>query len=226
MQIIAGLGNPGKKYTQNRHNIGFKILDSMAELNNFQPWQKKFQSQITVGHLNSKKVMLIKPETFMNNSGNAIQEVLNFYKLNVENLTVIHDDLDLKIGKVKLKTGGGSAGHNGLKSIDQHVGNSYLRLRFGISRPANKAMVAKYVLSDFTVNDRDKIETLIINISRHIEKLFNENQQEFLNQINQTQEKAVYHNPKNKLNNKTEPREYGRKTKLTPLQRLIKKFKN
>ena len=155
MQIIAGLGNPGKKYTQNRHNIGFKILDSMAELNNFQPWRKKFQSQITEGHLNSKKVMLIKPETFMNNSGNAIQEVLNFYKLNVENLTVIHDDLDLKIGKVKLKTGGGSAGHNGLKSIDQHVGNSYLRLRFGISRPANKAMVAKYVLSDFTVNDRD-----------------------------------------------------------------------
>ena len=226
MQIIAGLGNPGKKYTQNRHNIGFKILDSMAELNNFQPWRKKFQSQITEGHLNSKKVMLIKPETFMNNSGNAIQEVLNFYKLNVENLTVIHDDLDLKIGKVKLKTGGGSAGHNGLKSIDQHVGSSYLRLRFGISRPANKAMVAKYVLSDFTVNDRDKIETLIIKISRHIEKLFNENQQEFLNQINQTQEKAAYHNPKNKPNNKTEPHEYGRKTKLTPLQRLIKKFKN
>lgn len=226
MQIIAGLGNPGKKYTQNRHNIGFKILDSMAELNNFQPWRKKFQSQITEGYLNSKKVMLIKPETFMNNSGNAIQEVLNFYKLNVENLTVIHDDLDLKIGKVKLKTGGGSAGHNGLKSIDQHVGSSYLRLRFGISRPANKAMVAKYVLSDFTVNDRDEIEALIIKISRHIEKLFNENQQEFLNQINQTQENAVYHNPKNKPNNKTEPHEYGRKTKLTPLQRLIKKFKN
>ena len=191
MQIIAGLGNPGKKYTQNRHNIGFKILDSMAELNNFQPWRKKFQSQITEGYLNSKKVMLIKPETFMNNSGNAIQEVLNFYKLNVENLTVIHDDLDLKIGKVKLKTGGGSAGHNGLKSIDQNVGSSYLRLRFGISRPANKAMVAKYVLSDFTVSDRDEIEPLIIKISRHIEKLFNENQQEFLNQINQTQEKAV-----------------------------------
>ena len=226
MQIIAGLGNPGKKYTQNRHNIGFKILESIAELNNFQPWRKKFHSQITEGHLNSKKVMLIKPETFMNNSGNAIQEVLNFYKLNVANLAVIHDDLDLKIGKVKLKTGGSSAGHNGLKSIDQHVGSGYIRLRVGISRPVNQAMVAKYVLSDFSDNDNNEIEPLIIKISGQIEKLFNKNQQEFLNQINQTQEKAVYHNPKNKPNNKTEPHEYGRKTKLTPLQRLIKKFKN
>jgi PTH1 family peptidyl-tRNA hydrolase len=226
MQIIAGLGNPGKKYTQNRHNIGFKILESIAELNNFQPWRKKFQSQITEGHINSKKIMLIKPETFMNNSGNAIQEVLNFYKLNVANLTVIHDDLDLRIGKIKLKIGGSSAGHNGLKSIDQHVGSSYIRLRVGISRPVNQAMVAKYVLSDFSDNDNNEIEPLIIKISGHIEKLFNENQLEFINQINQTQANTSYDNPNNKSSKKIESNDYDEKTKLTSLLRLLKKFKN
>ena len=149
MQVIVGLGNPGKKYDRNRHNVGFKAIDLIAKKNNFGPWRRKFQSKISEGLIKSNKILLVKPETYMNNSGFAIKELFLFFKLNSDDLVVIHDDLDLKVGKIKAKVGGGHAGHNGLRSIDQQISTEYLRLRIGIDRPVYKSQVANYVLSNF-----------------------------------------------------------------------------
>ena len=226
MQIIVGLGNPGKKYKQNRHNVGFQVLDAICEYHSVGPWRKKFQSLVSEGHLNSKKVILIKPETFMNNSGMAIIEVMNFFKLDVTKLTVIHDELDLKVGKIKLKNGGGSAGHNGLKSIDQHVGQNYLRLRIGIDRPQNTQLIAKYVLSDFPNKDKNQINAVIEHISTYFEKLANDDQQLFLMHINQLLKPIMADTTSEQIMSKNLSDIRNTENKLSTLQRLVKKFKN
>lgn len=226
MQIIVGLGNPGKKYKQNRHNVGFQVLDAICEYHSFGPWRKKFQSLVSEGHFNSKKVILIKPETFMNNSGMAISEVMNFFKLDVTKLTVIHDELDLKVGKIKLKNGGGSAGHNGLKSIDQHVGQNYLRLRIGIDRPQNTGLVAKYVLSDFSIKDKNQIDAVIKHISTYFEKLANDDQQLFLMYINQLLKPIMANTASEQITSENLSNVRSTQNKLSALQRLVKKFKN
>ena len=226
MQIIVGLGNPGKNYKQNRHNVGFQVLDAICEYHSFGPWRKKFQSLVSEGHFNSKKVILIKPETFMNNSGMAISEVMNFFKLDVTKLTVIHDELDLKVGKIKLKNGGGSAGHNGLKSIDQHVGQNYLRLRIGIDRPQNTGQVAKYVLSDFTIKDKIQIDAVIKHISTYFEKLANDDQQLFLMHINQLLKPIMADTASEQIMSENLSNVRSTQNKLSVLQRLVKKFKN
>ena len=190
MQVIVGLGNPGKKYQGNRHNVGFEIIDYIAKTSNFAPWRKKFQSKISEGTVNSNKVLLVKPETFMNNSGFAIKELFLFYKLNVDNLIVIHDDLDLKLGKIKVKNGGGHGGHNGLRSIDQQIGIEYLRLRIGIDRPVNKNQVANYVLSDFSINDKYTIDNLRNLITKEFESLVNRDITHFINSIKQESDKV------------------------------------
>ncbi|PJE29157.1 peptidyl-tRNA hydrolase [Pseudooceanicola antarcticus] len=149
MQLFVGLGNPGTKYAGNRHNIGFMALDRIAEDHHFAPWRSKFQGELCEGTLGGEKVLLLKPMTFMNNSGQSVGEAMRFYKLTPDDVTVFHDELDLAPGKLRVKQGGGHAGHNGLRSIHQHIGAEYQRIRMGVGHPGHKDRVAGYVLSDF-----------------------------------------------------------------------------
>ena len=165
MKLFAGLGNPGAKYAGNRHNVGFMALDRIASDHGFGPWRAKFQGQTCDGVLGGEKVILLKPETFMNLSGQAVQAALDFYKLTVADLTVFHDELDLEPGRMRLKQGGGHAGHNGLRSIIQHVGPDYARVRLGIGHPGHKDRVSAYVLSDFAKADQDWLERLLQGVA-------------------------------------------------------------
>ena len=149
MHIFVGLGNPGAKYAQNRHNIGFMALDEIASAHGFGPWKTRFQGLVSEGRFGSDKVVLIKPETFMNLSGQSVGEAMRFYKLAPDDITVFHDELDLAPGKCRAKLGGGHAGHNGLRSIHAHIGPDYHRIRLGIGHPGHKDAVARYVLNDF-----------------------------------------------------------------------------
>ncbi|RPE67355.1 peptidyl-tRNA hydrolase [Pacificibacter maritimus] len=160
MKLFVGLGNPGAKYAGNRHNIGFMVLDRLAE-NGFAPWRAKFQGKVTEGKLGAEKVILLKPETFMNLSGQSVGEAMRFYKLTPADVIVFHDELDLAPGKARVKTGGGHAGHNGLRSIHQHIGAEYDRVRLGIGHPGHKDRVAGYVLSDFAKADENWLDDLI-----------------------------------------------------------------
>ncbi|WP_293451506.1 aminoacyl-tRNA hydrolase [Planktotalea sp.] len=158
MQIFVGLGNPGSKYAGNRHNIGFMVLDEIARDHGFTPWKSQFQGQVASGNLGSEKVLLLKPSTFMNLSGQAVGEAMRFYKLTPDDVTVFHDELDLAPSKVRVKQGGGHAGHNGLRSIHQHIGEHYRRVRLGIGHPGHKDRVAGYVISDFAKAEADWLD--------------------------------------------------------------------
>jgi PTH1 family peptidyl-tRNA hydrolase len=160
MQLIVGLGNPGSGYARNRHNIGFMVVDAIRKRHGIGPWRRRFQGVATEGPLGGARVLLLLPGTFMNDSGRAVAEAAHFYKLGLPDIVVIHDELDLAPGKVRVKTGGGSAGHNGLRSISSHVGNDYRRVRIGIGHPGVKELVHPYVLSDFAKSERDWVETL------------------------------------------------------------------
>lgn len=160
--LLVGLGNPGGKYEANRHNIGFLAIDAIADRFGFSSFRKKFQGDLSEGTLpGCGKVLLLKPTTFMNDSGQSVGEATRFYKIDVGDVIVFHDELDLAPGKVKAKTGGGVAGHNGLRSITAHLGNDYRRVRIGIGHPGDKAKVHGYVLGDFSKADRDWLDTLI-----------------------------------------------------------------
>jgi PTH1 family peptidyl-tRNA hydrolase len=161
MKLFVGLGNPGAKYAGNRHNIGFMVLDRLQEDGGFAPWRAKFQGKVSEGTLGREKVILLKPETFMNLSGQSVGEAMRFYKLTPADVVVFHDELDLVPGKARVKTGGGHAGHNGLRSIHQHIGADYDRVRLGIGHPGHKDRVAGYVLSDFAKADQDWLDDLI-----------------------------------------------------------------
>ncbi|MGI3166468.1 aminoacyl-tRNA hydrolase [Pseudooceanicola sp. 200-1SW] len=161
MQLFVGLGNPGGKYAGNRHNIGFMALDRIAEDHGFGPWKGKFQGEIAEGMLGREKVLLLKPATFMNNSGQSVGEAMRFYKLTPADVTVFHDELDLAPGKLRLKQGGGHAGHNGLRSIHQHIGPEYQRVRMGVGHPGHKDKVAPYVLADFAKADQGWLDDLL-----------------------------------------------------------------
>ena len=165
MQLWVGLGNPGAKYAGNRHNIGFMALDRIAADHGFAPWRGKFQGSLTEGKFGSEKVLLLKPETFMNLSGQSVGEAMRFYKLVPDDVTVFHDELDLAPGKVRVKTSGGHAGHNGLRSIHAHIGADYHRVRLGIGHPGHKDRVAPYVLSDFAKADQDWLDDLLRGLS-------------------------------------------------------------
>lgn len=161
MKLFVGLGNPGPKYAMNRHNIGFMVLDRIAEDHGFAPWRGKFQGSVSEGRLGREKVVLLKPETFMNLSGQSVGEAMRFYKLEPGDITVFHDELDLAPGKTRVKSGGGHAGHNGLRSIHQHIGAEYDRVRLGIGHPGHKDKVAGYVLRDFAKADADWLDDVI-----------------------------------------------------------------
>ncbi len=160
MRLFVGLGNPGAKYAHNRHNIGFMAVDEIARRHGFAPWRRRFQGMTSEGSLDREKVVLLRPETFMNESGRAVREAANFFKLGVDDIVVFQDELELPPAKLRVKVGGGIAGHNGLRSISAHIGNDYRRVRLGIGHPGIKELVHGYVLSNFAKSERDWVEAL------------------------------------------------------------------
>jgi len=183
MQLWVGLGNPGAKYAGNRHNIGFMALDRVADDHGFGPWKSKFQAELTEGRLGRDKVILLKPQTFMNLSGQSVGEAMRFYKLTPEDVIVFHDELDLAPGKLRVKSGGGHAGHNGLRSIHQHIGAEYDRVRLGIGHPGHKDKVASYVLNDFAKAEQDWLDDLLRGISDGAPSLANGESGKFMNAV-------------------------------------------
>lgn len=183
MKLFVGLGNPGSKYAKNRHNIGFMAMDVIASDHGFSPWRKKFQGQLCEGRLGRQKVMLLKPETFMNLSGQSVGEAMRFFKLTPEDITVFHDELDLAPGKCRVKMGGGHAGHNGLRSMHQHVGENYQRVRLGIGHPGHKDRVAGYVLHDFAKADEVWLDDVLRGIGDGAPDLADGEASRFMNAI-------------------------------------------
>lgn len=165
MILWVGLGNPGAKYAGNRHNIGFMALDRIAADHGFAPWRSKFGGQVSEGRIGGVRITLLKPETFMNLSGQSVGEAMRFHKIAPEDVTVFHDELDLAPGKCRVKSGGGHAGHNGLRSLHAHIGEAYQRVRIGIGHPGHKDRVSGYVLSDFAKADQDWLEDLLRGLS-------------------------------------------------------------
>jgi len=161
MLLLVGLGNPGARYAGNRHNIGFMAVQEVAKRHGIGPWRRRFQGVACEGPLGGKRTLLLLPGTYMNESGRAVAEAVHFYKLSPADVVVFHDEIDLPPGKVRVKVGGGIAGHNGLRSISEHIGNDYRRVRIGVGHPGNKDLVQHYVLSDFAKSDRDWVEALI-----------------------------------------------------------------
>ncbi len=161
MLLLVGLGNPGAEYARNRHNIGFMAVDRIARRHGFSPWRKRFQGQAAEGTVGTGKVLALEPLTFMNLSGQSVVAALQFFKLKPENVVVIHDELDLPPGRIRVKKGGGHGGHNGLRSIDSHIGKDYWRVRLGIGHPGDKAQVSGYVLHDFAKADQSWIDPLL-----------------------------------------------------------------
>jgi PTH1 family peptidyl-tRNA hydrolase len=160
MLLFVGLGNPGERYAGNRHNIGYMAVQAIAKRHDIAPWRRRFQGVAVEGAIGAEKVLLLLPGTFMNESGRAVAEAAHFYKLGLADILVFHDELDLRPGKLRVKTGGGNAGHNGLRSISAHIGNDYRRVRFGIGHPGDKDMVEPYVLQDFAKSERAWVEAL------------------------------------------------------------------
>jgi PTH1 family peptidyl-tRNA hydrolase len=160
MLLFVGLGNPGPQYAGNRHNIGFMAVQAIAKRYDIAPWRRKFQGVAVEGTIATEKVLLLLPGTFMNESGRAVAEAAHFYKLEPGNVVVFHDEAELTPGKVRLKLGGGNAGHNGLRSITEHIGNDYRRVRLGVGHPGNKDLMEAYVLQDFAKSERPWVEAL------------------------------------------------------------------
>jgi PTH1 family peptidyl-tRNA hydrolase len=161
MKLFVGLGNPGAKYARHRHNVGFMAVERIAAVHGLGPWRKKFQGLVAEGEIAGGRVLLLKPETYMNESGRAVGEAARFLKIGVEDIIVFHDELDLAPGKVRCKVGGGNAGHNGLRSITQHLGNAYARVRIGIGHPGAKELVHGYVLHDFAKVEEAWLDPLL-----------------------------------------------------------------
>ncbi len=183
MQIWAGLGNPGPKYAMNRHNVGFMAADVLAEMHGFGPVQKKFQGWVQEGRIGTDKILLLKPATFMNESGRAIGEALRFYKLGPQDLTVFYDELDIEPFKIKVKRGGGAAGHNGIRSTIQHVGADFRRVRLGIGHPGHKDRVSPYVLGNFAKSEQDDLVQMLGAIGAEAEWLARGDDARFVSDI-------------------------------------------
>jgi len=183
VQLWVGLGNPGAQYAMHRHNVGFMAADTIAEVHGFGPVQKKFQGWLQEGRIGTHKVLLLKPATFMNESGRAVGEAMRFYKLGLDALTVFHDELDLAPFKVKVKQGGGTAGHNGLRSIDQHLGADFRRVRLGIGHPGHKDRVTGYVLGNFAKAETDDLADMLGAVAAEAEWLAKGDGTRFMNDV-------------------------------------------
>lgn len=188
MQVWVGLGNPGPQYALHRHNVGFMALDTIADVHDFGPVQKKFQGWVQEGRIGGQKIILLKPATFMNESGRAVGEALRFYKLATDALTVFHDELDLAPFKVKVKQGGGHAGHNGLRSIDQHCGAEFRRVRLGIGHPGHKDRVTGYVLGPFAKAEHDDLVTMLGAAAAEADRLAQGDDTRFMSDVARRQQ--------------------------------------
>jgi PTH1 family peptidyl-tRNA hydrolase len=165
MQLIVGLGNPGDKYRHNRHNIGFLAADAIASRHGFPPFREKYKGLLSEGTIEGERVLILKPQTFMNSSGDSVEAVAGFYKLDPSDITVIYDEIDLVPGKARVKTGGGNGGHNGLRSIDPKLGTNYRRVRLGVGHPGHKDAVIHHVLGDFSKADREWLDPLLTSLA-------------------------------------------------------------
>ena len=186
MLLLVGLGNPSPENENNRHNIGFKIINAINQKFGLSKQKPKFKGLLTTGKIGDKKVYAIKPLTFMNNSGICIRELMEYYKIDSANVIVFHDDLDINLGKVTVKFGGNSAGHNGIESIDKFIGKDYSRVRIGIGRPEKKGTVVDHVLENFTDDEKNFISELINNIVQYIPVLIDKKLNLFSSKVNQT----------------------------------------
>ena len=166
MLLLVGLGNPGEKYRRHRHNVGFMAVDAIAEARGFGPARAKFQGEIREGDSGGAKALILKPQTYMNDSGQSVSAAMRFYKLTPADVVVFHDELDLAAGKIKAKLGGGTAGHNGLRSIDEHIGADFHRVRIGIGHPGDKTRVTGHVLGDFAKSDYDWLDPLLAAMAK------------------------------------------------------------
>ncbi|MGE4323188.1 MAG: aminoacyl-tRNA hydrolase [Sphingobium sp.] len=183
MQIWAGLGNPGPNYALHRHNVGFMVADVMADMFGFSPPKKQFQGWAQEGRIGSEKILLLKPATFMNESGRAVRAAMDFYKAAPGDVTVFHDELDLAPMKVKVKRGGGNAGHNGLRSIDAHIGNDFRRVRIGIGHPGHKDRVHGYVLGNYHRSEMDALSDMLGAIGAEAQWLAHGDDSRFMNEV-------------------------------------------
>lgn len=185
MKLIVGLGNPGAKYAENRHNIGFMALDRIAEDHGFAPWRPRFQALTAEGRLGEMRVTLLKPQTFMNLSGQSVGEAMRFHKLSPQDVVILYDELDLAPGKLRVKTGGGSGGHNGIKSLDAHCGKEYRRVRIGIGHPGAKHLVTSHVLGDFAKVDAEWLDPLLESMADQAEFLVRGDDPGFMSKVAQ-----------------------------------------
>jgi peptidyl-tRNA hydrolase, PTH1 family len=183
MLLFVGLGNPGPRYVGNRHNIGFMAVQAVARRHNISPWRRRFQGVAVEGSITGEKILLLLPGTFMNESGRAVQEAAKFYKLEAGDVVVFHDEAELAPGKVRLKKGGGNAGHNGLRSITEHIGNDYHRVRLGIGHPGSKDMMESYVLQDFAKDEWPWVEALCDLVADNVALLIEGKDSTFQNKV-------------------------------------------
>ncbi len=197
MRLFAGLGNPGQKYRHNRHNIGFVVVEEIARRHGFAPWRKRFHGLTAEGALDGERVVLLRPETYMNDSGRAVAEAANFFKLPPGEVVVFHDELELPPRKLRVKIGGGIAGHNGLRSISEHIGNDYKRVRIGIGHPGIKELVHAYVLHDFAKEDGPWIEALVDIIAENAALLATNRDSSFQNKVHLAMQAKGFGEPKN-----------------------------
>jgi PTH1 family peptidyl-tRNA hydrolase len=185
MLLIVGLGNPGAEYARHRHNVGFVAVDAIHRRNGFGPWRARFQGQTSEGTLSGVKTLLLKPQTYMNDSGRAVAAAMQFYRLAPADVVVVHDEVDLPPGKTRIKAGGGSAGHNGLRSVTGHIGNDYRRLRIGVGHPGVKEMVSNHVLRDFAKADAEWLNPLIEAIAENAPLLAEGKDSTFANRLHE-----------------------------------------
>ena len=185
MLLLVGLGNPNPNNINNRHNVGFLVIDEINKKFKLSKQKPKFKGLLTTGNINDQKVYAIKPLTFMNSSGVCIKELIEYFKIDVKNVFVFHDDMDIDLGKVKVKFGGSSAGHNGIESIDKNIGKNYSRIRIGIGRPKKNSTGADHVLDNFSNEEKDNIQTLNKNISESLSILMSKDLDLFSSKINQ-----------------------------------------
>ena len=192
MLIFAGLGNPGAQYAGNRHNIGFMAVDALARDHRFPAFRSKFQGLACEGSVGEERVLLLKPATYMNESGRAVGEAMRFYKVPLKDVIVLHDELDLEAGKLRVKVGGGNAGHNGLRSITALCGNDYKRVRLGIGHPGDKALVHGYVLSDFAKAERPWVAALCEAVADNAQLLATGDDASFQNKVHRVMAAAGF----------------------------------
>ena len=181
--LLVGLGNPGRRYAKNRHNIGFMALDEIAQRYGFGPWRKRFQGEIAAGDVNGVRVLALKPMTGMNGSGQSVGEAGRFFKMKAGDVLVVHDELDLKPGKLRVKQGGGAGGHNGLRSLDSHIGPNYRRLRLGVGHPGHKDQVHGFVLRDFPKSDMEWLPKLLDTVAKEFPRLIEGDDTGFMSRV-------------------------------------------